>query len=129
MGIGKMKRQVCEIKEKADAIDDTESVANAALKAQLLKEYALGLEEYEAFVKDEEKKADAAAPRASSCKVCGTAYANEDEYNFHLQYTRHTTYVQIMEHVERLQKSKADREEKRAAERAARAEKKGGGKE
>merc|ERR1719329_551179 len=90
--IGKMKRQVCEIKERADAIDDTESVANASLKAQLLKEYAEGLEEYEAFVKEEEKKMNAEAPRASSCKICGTAYENDHDYNLHVSYTRHTTY-------------------------------------
>merc|ERR1712139_76900 len=90
--VGEMKRQVCEIKEKADAIDDTESIAAAALKAQLLKEYAEGLEEYEAFVKEEERKADAAAPRAESCEVCGTAYEKEDDYNYHLNFTRHRAY-------------------------------------
>merc|ERR1719408_787563 len=59
--IGKMKRQACEIKEKADAVDDTESVAAASLKAQLLKEYAEALEEYEAFKKkkEDEEKANA----------------------------------------------------------------------
>merc|ERR1712139_515143 len=110
--IGKMKRQVCEIKEKADAIDDTESVANAALKAQLLKEYATGLEEYEAFVKEEERKADAAAPRAQSCKVCGTAYEKESDYNLHLGFTRHTSFLQIQEHFDSLKEKKAEWEKK-----------------
>merc|ERR1712139_278638 len=113
-----MKRQVCEIKEKADAIDDTESVANAALKAQLLKEYATGLEEYEAFVKEEEKKADAAAPRAQSCKVCGTAYEKQDDYNLHLGYTRHKAYMQIQEQFDSLKEKKGEREKKHAEERA-----------
>lgn len=122
--IGKMKRQVCELKEKADLIDDTESIANAALKAQLLKEYAEGLEEYEAFVKDEEKKADAAAPRAKTCPVCGTAYEKEDDHKLHLTFTRHTSFVQIHEHYDRLKEKKAELEKKAAEEKAKKAEEK-----
>jgi len=116
--IGKMKRQVCEMKEKADLIDDTESMAQAALKAQLLKEYAEGLEEYEAFVKEEERKADANAPRAQTCKVCGTAYADDDAYKLHLTFTRHTSYVQIQEQHDRIQEKKAAYEKQRAEEKA-----------
>jgi len=110
--IGKMKRQVCEIKEKADLIDDTESIAAASLKEQLLKEYATGMEEYEAFVKEEERKAEADAPRAKACKVCGTAYVEDDDYNLHVGWTRHTTYLQIEEHLEILRKKKESRDTK-----------------
>lgn len=116
--IGKMKRQVCEIKEKADAIDDTESVANAALKVQLLKEYALGLEEYEAIVKEDERKADLATPRAQSCKVCGTAYVGDDDYKLHTAWTRHTAYLQIQEHFDRLKEKKTDWDKKKAEKTA-----------
>jgi len=111
--IGKMKRTVCEIKEKADLIDDTESVANAALKAQLLKEYAEGLEEYEAVVKEEERKAEEEKPKAKSCKVCGTAYVGDDDYNLHTSWTRHTTYLQIEEHLAALRKKQEERATKK----------------
>merc|ERR1712129_57635 len=123
--IGKMKRQVCEMKEKADLLDDTESVANAALKAQLLKEYAEGLEEYGAFVKEEERKVDAAAPRAQTCKVCGTAYEKDDDYKLHLTFTRHASFVQIQEHHDRLKEKKAELEKKAAEEKALKAGEKG----
>jgi hypothetical protein len=113
--VGKMKREVCAIKEKADALDDTESVANATLKAQLLKEYAEGLEEYEAFKKEKEEKEKANIPRAKSCTICGTAYLNDDDYNLHCGWTRHSTYVQIQEHFDSLK----ERKDKRIADKAA----------
>mmetsp|Transcript_20633 Transcript_20633/g.33276 ORF Transcript_20633/g.33276 Transcript_20633/m.33276 type:complete len:324 (-) Transcript_20633:189-1160(-) len=116
--VGKMKRQVCEIKEKADAIDDTASVANAALKSQLLKEYADGLAEYEVFRKDKEDKEKAAAPKANSCKICGTAYLNDDDYNLHVGWTRHTTYLKIQEHYDSLKEKKDKRNAEKTAARA-----------
>merc|ERR1712194_39401 len=61
--ISQMKREAMSLKEKAAALDnDTE----ARLKDALEKEAAAAMVDYEAFVKEEERKAQAAAPKATS---------------------------------------------------------------
>jgi len=104
--IGRMKREAMELKEKADALDD----ADASKKEQLLKQHEIALKDYEDYVKDVEKKEEENAPKASSCKVCGTAYANDDEYKAHLERKMHIAYAQVQAKVDELKAKEAERE-------------------
>eukprot|EP00928_Gymnodinium_smaydae_P056205 TRINITY_DN39621_c0_g1_i1.p1 TRINITY_DN39621_c0_g1~~TRINITY_DN39621_c0_g1_i1.p1 ORF type:complete len:356 (-),score=73.30 TRINITY_DN39621_c0_g1_i1:113-1180(-) len=114
--VGAKKRKAMEIKEQADALDDTQGVEVATKKQQLLEEFAIRLQEYEAFAKEEEKKEDAAAPKASTCKVCGTAYYGDDEYNNHLAYKAHAAYLQVDENLRILQEKKENRSKRKPDE-------------
>jgi len=105
--IRKMKREAMALKEKADAMDDSEGIK----KEQLQKEATQALADYDAFVTEEERKvAQAAGPRAMSCEVCGTAYAGDDEYKLHLNYKLHGCYSQVLEKLEELKAKKEERD-------------------
>jgi len=114
--VGRKKRKAMEIKEQADAIDDTEDVQMALKKQQLLEEFALRLEEYEAFAKEQEKLEDAAAPKCSSCKVCGAAYNGDHEYQLIIKYKAHSAYLQVEEWKKKLEEKKEARAKQRAEE-------------
>merc|ERR1712048_1208562 len=108
-------------KEKAAALtEDTET----RQKEQLEAEAATALADYEAYVKEEEKKAALAAPKAQSCEVCGTAYTGDDEYKQHLEYRVHDGYQQIKDKLEELKSRKEERDKARREEGAAERKKK-----
>merc|ERR1712048_147826 len=108
-------------KEKAAALtEDTET----RQKEQLESEAATALADYEAYVKEEEKKAALAAPRAQSCEVCGTAYTGDDEYKQHLEYRVHSCYQQVKDKLEELKSRKEERDKARREEGAAERKKK-----
>eukprot|EP00441_Pelagodinium_beii_P022483 CAMPEP_0197655064 /NCGR_PEP_ID=MMETSP1338-20131121/39228_1 /TAXON_ID=43686 ORGANISM="Pelagodinium beii, Strain RCC1491" /NCGR_SAMPLE_ID=MMETSP1338 /ASSEMBLY_ACC=CAM_ASM_000754 /LENGTH=309 /DNA_ID=CAMNT_0043230635 /DNA_START=71 /DNA_END=998 /DNA_ORIENTATION=- len=110
--IGRMKREAMELKEKADALED----ADATQKEQLLKQHELALKEYEDYVKEVEKKEEENAPKASSCKVCGTAYATDDEYKAHLERKMHVAYAAVHAKADELKAKEEEREKSAATE-------------
>merc|ERR1712187_895967 len=105
--ISAMKREAMNLKEKAASLtEDTD----ARQKEQLEQEAATAIADYEAFVKEEERKAALAAPKAQSCEICGTAYTGDDEYKMHLEYRVHTVYQQMKEKLEELKSRKEERD-------------------
>merc|ERR1712048_164242 len=116
--ISAMKREAMNLKEKAAALtEDTDT----RQKEQLESEAATALADYEAYVKEEERKAALAAPRAQSCEICGTAYTGDDEYKNHLEYRVHSCYQQVKDKLEEFKSRKEARDKARkeadAAER------------
>eukprot|EP00931_Biecheleriopsis_adriatica_P064280 TRINITY_DN39086_c0_g1_i1.p1 TRINITY_DN39086_c0_g1~~TRINITY_DN39086_c0_g1_i1.p1 ORF type:complete len:366 (+),score=123.83 TRINITY_DN39086_c0_g1_i1:70-1167(+) len=122
--IGRMKREAMLLKEQADALTDD---SDGMKKEQLMKQHETAMADYEAFVKEVEKKEEQNAPKAQSCKVCGTAYGSEDEYKAHLERRMHQAYTQIQEKHDELLRKKDERQKKaveEAAEKRAKREEK-----
>lgn len=99
-----MRREAKIMTEKAATLED----CDGRLKDQLEKDAAALTTEMEAYLKDEERKAQLAAPKAESCEECGTAYVGDAEYKAHLEYKAHGSYIHVREKVEELRKNKEE---------------------
>merc|ERR1712113_32492 len=98
-----MHREITKMKAAANALVED---CDATKKEQMLKEAESLLKDREAYVNEERRKALEAAPPIKTCDDCGTAYQTEAEYNNHLGFARHTSFVQIKEKIMELRANK-----------------------
>merc|ERR1711920_460099 len=99
------KREATRLKEEAQACED----CDARKKEQLMNQHIQTLTDRDAYMREEERKAQALAPPNMTCEDCGTAYVTEAERKTHEGYTRHTSFLLIKEKIEELRKNKAAR--------------------
>merc|ERR1712190_599868 len=78
-------------------------------KEALMNQHIQTLTDRDAYMREEEWKAQALAPPIMTCEDCGTAYVTEAERRTHEGYTRHTSFLLIKEKIEELRKNKAAR--------------------
>jgi len=106
--ISQMKRESTNLAQKATALEDCE----ARKKEELMKQSDDLLEEAKKYEKEEEEKVKANF-RPLACEVCGTAYVsnNEGEYEAHLRYKVHNSYLEIRARLKELKEKKAARDQ------------------
>merc|ERR1712190_232518 len=78
-------------------------------KEALMNQHIQTLTDRDAYMREEERKAQALAPPIMTCEDCGTAYVTEAEKKTHESYTRHTSFLLIKEKIEEIRKNKAAR--------------------
>lgn len=126
--ISQMKREATLMKDRAGALDD----CDGRQKEQLLQDAETMLADMEAYMRDEEKKAQLAQPVPKTCEICGTGWKTDEDYQHHLTYKAHSAYQEVVDFLQKLKDKKAERQakkeeaakKKREAEEAKEAERK-----
>lgn len=103
--ISATKREIDQLKLKAEALDD----CDAKQKENLLKQAQTMADDIEAYQKAEETKAIDALPKGATCDLCGTAYTGDEEYQKHLGYKVHEGYIAVREQITMLRQKKEAR--------------------
>eukprot|EP00929_Paragymnodinium_shiwhaense_P099968 TRINITY_DN6190_c0_g1_i3.p1 TRINITY_DN6190_c0_g1~~TRINITY_DN6190_c0_g1_i3.p1 ORF type:complete len:385 (-),score=155.17 TRINITY_DN6190_c0_g1_i3:148-1302(-) len=110
--ISQMKREATLMKDRAGQLED----CDARQKDQLLADSETMLKDMEAYMKEEERKAQLAQPTPKTCEVCGTGYKGDEDFNLHLTYKAHSAYQEVVDFLQKLKDKKAERQAKKEEE-------------